>query len=204
MTEKLIYELPEDKVAKIINSIPSNWRWVDGFLIAPKKLYEEGKIAENTRLKISRFYSIKPTIIGYNDAPFEEEAERKEGLIAPKLTDILLKGKLFSSIHFDEAGFETAEYNIDTVKELAIGFIQKGYKGWIRGYSGYRNNNKYDNPEKLCISNSHTEESFDNPAMPPHIELEWDKEYGGKRENLSKIINTIEKFGLKELQLQEA
>ena len=207
MAEKIIYELPEDnieKITKCINAIPSDWNWVDGFLIAPKKLYEQGKIAENTRLNIGRFYSIKPTIIGYNDAPFGKEEARTKGLIAPKLTDIILKGKLYSSVHFDEAAFETSEYNMDTVKELAIGFIEKGYKGRIEAYSGYRNNNKYDNPETLGISTSYTEKSFHSLAMPAHIELEWDKEHGGKKENLSKIIKTIEELGLKELKLQEA
>ena len=207
MAEKLIYELPEDnieKIAKCINAIPSNWSWVDGCLTAPKKLYEQGKIAENTRLNISRFYSIKPTIIGYNDAPFGEKAARKEGLIAPKLIDIILKGKLYSSIDFYEAAFETSECNMDTVKELAIGFIEKGYNGVILAYSGYNDNNKYDNPERFGISTSHTEESFHSPAMPAHIKLTWDKEHGGKKENLKEIIKTIEKLGLKELKLQEA
>ena len=74
MASKIVYELPEDnkKVSDIVGVIPADWCWIDGRLTAPKQLYRELRVAKNTRLKISRFYSIKPSIIGSDDVAFED------------------------------------------------------------------------------------------------------------------------------------
>lgn len=206
MKNEIIYELPEEKggLIEIIDSIPSNWSWIDGGLTPTKQLYGIDKIAKNTRLRISRWYSIKPTIIGVDNVPFEEERglrERKEFVI-PDLFGALCEGKLFSSVHFDEAGFETPEISIGIVKKFVRYFLELGYKGWISAYSGYRNNHKYDNPERFHFSHYHQGTSVFGPELPPHISLEWEEEYSGKKENLSQIIKKISSLNLKEIKLK--
>lgn len=187
---KLLYELPTDnrKVAVIVDAIPSDWCWIDGFLGAPRLLYEQRRVAHNTGLLISRFYSIKPTIIGVDDVPFEDIytlRERNQGLIVPQINDIVLRGKLHSSVRFDEAGFQTPQLPLSAVKELAREFILLGYKGWMSAYSAYKNNHKFDNPERVSFTHSHTPGgTITNPSpLPPHISLKWDEKFGGIREN---------------------
>ena len=201
MESKLYFELPDNpEVAiEIVKAIPSDWCWVDGGLVAPKELYERGKIAEDTELVLSRFYSIKSTIIS---------TKKSEGhLTFPvKLDEIFLEGKLPSSVYFDEAGFDKYSISIDMVKKIAVGYIQKGYKGWLRSFSGYRDNSKYDNPEDLSL-NQFPERggSFISPRpMPSHVVLAWDERHGGKRERLIPIISKLEQLGLKEFQLPKA
>lgn len=197
MTGKLSYEFPSERknVIELVRAIPSNWSWVDGYLYATKELYSSDRVAENTRLLISRFYSINPNIVGTDDVPFEEQDLRRERKPRsnPKITDIVLRHKLFSSILFDEAAFETPEISIETVKELAEGFIGMGYKGWIHSYSGYRDNNKFANPERYYFNH-------DYQGSPASVSVEWDEGNGGKKENLEGILKIIQSLSLKELK----
>ncbi len=196
--------MPQDReaVAEIINSIPPNWCWIDGNLSATRELYHSGQVAENTQLFISRFYSIKPTIIGSDNVPYEDGysmRERKEGVILPKISDIILRKKLFSSVSFDEAAFESRQISIDLVKELAEGFILLGYKGWIDAFSGYKDNSKYANPERFCLT--HAPKKCGTGVLPPNISLFWNSKFGGKRENLDRIVIRLEKLRLKQIEI---
>lgn len=200
MDRKLIYKLPidRDKVAGIIDSIPSKWSWIDGRL----HLIDEqcGPVAHNTQLSISRFYPTQPTIVGAPDVTYDPyrspsfQTAPKLNPIVPRIEDVIIEKKLFSGIIFDEAGFKTpfVEGNyvmMDTVKKLAQYFIKKGYIGWISAYSGYENNHKYDNPEVLRLSHENW-----------LIELEWDERFGGSIRNLETIIKNFEKLGLNEIK----
>lgn len=209
LVNQLLYELPEDReaVAEIVRAIPSGWRWVDGYLSAPRELYRSGKVAGNTRLVISRFYLIKPTIIGADDVPYEDEKslrKTEQGLLIPRIADVILRGKLCSSVSFDEAGFKPGEISIDAVKELAGEFIRRGYKGRLHTYSGYQNNNKYDNPETFSFTHARTGGgTIVHPRpLPPHISLEWDPRHGGKREHLESIIAELERIRVRQLWVQ--
>jgi len=206
--QKLLYELPQDRevVAEIAKAIPSDWCWVDGCLSAPRALYESGQVAQNTRLSISRYHSITPTIVGVDDVPYEDEhylRKRKQGIIS-QINEVVLKAKFFSSVSFDGAAFETRDSSIDTVRELAAEFIKRGYKGWINAYSGHNRNNKYDNPERFSFTHAHTRGGTitDPTPLPPHISLQWEPKYGGNRENLDEIIAKLEKLGLRPFEVQ--
>lgn len=201
----LIYELPEEKekVAEIVDSIPSKWCWIDGGLTAPRSLYESGRIAKNTRLFLGRFYSIKPTLIGAHDVPYGEKfMGDKDKTVTPAIRDIVLEGKLVSSVRFDTAGFETHAdgITVETVRELAAGFIRLGYKGCIQAYSGYDDNNRCDNPESFSLTHYTTIRSMFDREEPPHVRLDWDPKFCGKRENLEGMISVFSKMGLKELK----
>ncbi|MBI4451646.1 hypothetical protein HY642_06750 [Candidatus Woesearchaeota archaeon] len=190
---ELIYQLPDEKVkvAEIVSLIPEAWSWIDGKLLATRELYEQDAVAMNTQLFLSRSYLIKPTIRGSLDAPYEEQQSFTETFIEPRIIDVLLRGKLFSSIDFDTAGFEKS-LPMHTVREIAREFILKGYKGQIGAYSGHQNNNQYDNPERLHIS--HYERK---------ITLQWKREFLGSRKNLDDIIQGFRVLHFKRLQPRE-
>jgi len=208
MPGKLLYELPEKRkdLIEIVSSIPSYWSWIDGRLFATRELYNSGKIATNTRLFISRFYSIKPTIQGVHDTPYEDHPiDVIEGeIFGPKIHDVLFGGKLFSSVVFDEAAFDTPnKITMDMVKKLVEEFLRMGYMGWISAFSGFRNYNKYDNPESFNFQ--YGEREWPTPTSKftaPHISLEWNQEHFGKKENLEGILKVIKKLKLKEITLQ--
>jgi hypothetical protein len=208
MLEKIYYEMPQKKegVIEVVMAIPSSWSWVDGFLMAPKELYEQDQIALNTGLAVSRFYSIRPTIIGRDDVPYEDSLVRRKTKkdLNPSIIDIAVRRKLFSSVSFDEAAFQDHPLSMSALKKLILGLIGLGYKGWIQAYSDHKNNSKYDNPETLSFQHFGQGSSFINPAeLPPHILLTWEEKHGGKRENLDEIIRVLERLELKKIQPQE-
>jgi hypothetical protein len=193
MRETLLFELPSEPqhVAEIVDTVPSNWNWFDGYLTAPRILYEKDQIARDTVLALSRFYCIKPTIQGQEAYPFENEKSlegRRAEYRLPGILDIV-KGKQFAIVNFDEAGFETSSYiPFESVREIASHFIRLGYKGWLSVYSGYRENSKTAIPEKLDLS--HRQEK---------IKLSWDEEYDGKKENLESLLAKLKQLGVKEI-----
>jgi len=208
MLERIYYELPRKKegVVEVVKAIPSGWSWIDGYLSAPRELYEQNQIAPNTKLVISRFNSIRPTIRGADDVPYEDSRVRRETKkdLNPSIIDIAIRRKLFSSVSFDEAAFQDDPMRMSALKKLIEGFIGLGYKGWIGAYSDHQNNNKYDNPETLSFQHFGQGSSFMNPVeLPPHICLTWKEKHGGKRENLDEIIRVLEKLELKKFQPQE-
>ena len=93
MYGKLIYKLPEDisKIVKAIKTLPSDWKGISGHLIAPKELYLQNLIAENTRLRVCEEYPAGFCIVGSDDVPFEKEYDkryRNKEAIIPKFIDI--------------------------------------------------------------------------------------------------------------------
>jgi hypothetical protein len=193
---KIIYELPQEKekVAEVIACIPSNWKWVDGYLSAPRD--GSCQISENTQLLISRFYLSTPTIVGrrspsYKDWPLYRDWERESKLgLIPKLGEIFIEKKLFSSIRFDEAAFEAPPFEekqitMDDIRSLAQYFIKEGYMGWINAYSGHKNNYKYNNPERFALSHSDW-----------LIKLEYCERYSGSKKNLEGIMENFSKLGI--------
>lgn len=182
------YYLPEKEIlAELIGIIPATWCWIDGILTAGRELYEKNMIARNTRLCLSRFHDINPTIIPVYDVPFEDKNDKKEKPKTPNFPEIFLKGKLVSSVSFDEAGFESYALPFYTARDLASEFIRLGYKGWLYAYSGYRDNNKFDNPERFEISHKDGK-----------IKLQWDESNDGKRENLDVFTKKLEELKIRE------
>ena len=203
------YELPNNPivVSSVVQAIPSNWCWVDGELRAPDRLKERGRISEDSVLVISRFYGIKPTIKG------AEKFDKDSGHYLPvvragvKIKEIILDRKLPYLVSFNEAAFGTRyEITMDDVKTLAKGFIEIGYQGTLEAYRDYHDNSKYDNSARFEINQRGRKENrfFREPELPPHVKLQWDGKYGGRREHLDSIIESCERIGLARIQLQEA
>jgi len=188
---QIIYELPQEreKVVEIVKCIPSTSTWIDGYLIAPRDLYQRCQIAENTQLLISKppYQPNELTIIGADNVPYEDEhRDREKKEVYTNINDIVIKQKLFSSIKFQEAAYKTGkclpELTMDAVKELIQHFIIKGYSGWITA------TDLYDNPDRFAIK--HADRT---------IELMWGIDpHSPKRENLDIIVN-FEKLGINRL-----
>ncbi|MEK6856379.1 MAG: hypothetical protein AABX49_00030 [Nanoarchaeota archaeon] len=197
MVSRLYYELPKEKesVVEIIDSIPSDWSWMDGVLKHPEELMRQGKIAEDTILYVSRWHSIKPTIRG-RTIPGKAYGEGNK-YVEPKLIDIFLNEKFVSDVVFEEAGFGSSSgITLDTAKEIAKRFVLLGYTGFITSPRKDYDNCPSWNPERLSIWQEGNREYKD---FPPFVELKWDEKYGGRRERLNDIVENCERLGLKQL-----
>ncbi|MEK6556322.1 MAG: hypothetical protein AABZ31_13830 [Bdellovibrionota bacterium] len=194
MVYKLIYDLPRhpDHLIEIIKTLPKNWDCLDGFLLAPFPLYNQGKIAERTRLVIGVEWNSRATIIGADDVPFEQESVQREpedDLYEPNILEVLQNKKGFSSIHFDRAGLTPQKF--PEVCTLAISFLEQGYKGEL---VAYRNYEKINDQETICS------ERFSFSHITRSLELAYDPEHAGREHNILRIQHKIESYGLHERQ----
>ena len=176
------FELPKEteKVLEILEKIPENYfEFVRGYLIAPKKLYDEKRIAENTRLKIGEVDSwyMPPGIEFAEDLPFEDQKKLnppKE--FVPNILGIFTEGKLVSSVDFHQTSGDT--YIVDA-KGFINRFIKLGYKG-----------------EMHLIYMKKDVNEIDISHVDNEIKL---KSLYESRDDLEAVITQLEKLGLQEL-----
>ena len=189
----LTYKLPEDKetVARVVELIPPNWSTFSGVLRAPLAFYEKDKVAKDTQLVISRFYSVHPTIVGWkNDLPYEhwtlEKIVHTPKQCEPRLVDVLVRGKMFSSVLFDSPGYDE-DVKLDVAKEIAAGFVRRGYKGSLYGV---RRQNDYESSQAEDMMINH-------PSS--RITLEWNEGNGGSRANFAAIEKSLRELEVEKL-----
>lgn len=189
---KIIYELPKkEKLIKILKFIPTDWNSFFGTLYAPKKLYEENKIAENTRLNIYRTHGEQPIcIIGAKDAPSGEEQKYEDG-IKSNVSELICKNKLFSSVRFNQAGAEAKIISFEEINEIVRYFIGLGYEGLMLAESR-------SDPKEHKSLETFGFCHYSHLNVSPNITLEWNREYGGKKENLNQILRRMDELGVKE------
>ncbi len=165
----------------ITHSHLETWCWLDGLLIAPKSFYELGNVALRTRIVLGRFSGV--TIEGAFDYPYPKKipSQKSQAKIVPDIYSLFIKNNSPSSILFDEAGFENSPTSLGIVNHIAAGFVEKGYGGYLNLFSGYKNNDPFDNPEtmKLLLGTSLV------------LKLTWNESLGGKKTNFDFIFHHL-------------
>ncbi len=199
---ELAFELPLDlsnDVAKIVDAIPYDWKGFLGFLGATRELYAHGSIAQNTVLAFDYRGS---GIIGLEVAPFEDDlnhsTSRKE--TNPDLIGIASRNKYFAA-----AAFRLTD-NVEIfrqAKDVAVKFLQLGYKGSIMVDSAFHRGNMHENPLSFRLNHRIQEERAYCPYMPPHISISWEPKFRGNPDGLALVINAIERANLKRLQIPQ-
>jgi len=186
--EKRLFEIPDksEVMAQIIEAVPSDWSWVDGYLSAPDQLIRQGKVASNSGFALQRFHSIEPTIVG-------RESEKR---INPNFYSLIVERKLPEFIIFDEAAFETSYdgLSMEVIKSIAVAYVRYNYRGWLCFYSGYRYDDKYDNSARCSIELGRWSPSLFK------IGVEWDRRSGGE-EDVQPILSVCKGLNLQELKV---
>lgn len=172
MSKKLFFEIPNDQEvkAKLVETMPNDWTWVNGILRAPEDLVFSGQVASDTGIAIQRFHDIHPTIIG-------ERKPEGEGRLKPDLLAILVDRKLPSFIRFDEAGYNPYIVTMELAKRVAVAYLKRGYRGNLNFYKGCHDYSATDNDGRCYIAFEpwngapcmHEEEGH----QPARIRLEW-------------------------------
>ncbi len=196
MAHRRFFKIPNstEVKAQLVQAIPSNWSWVDGRLIAPEHMLTSGLALSNTGLLLSRFQS-GTKIVGV--CPAQNAPTSK-----PNLVDLLLHQRCPGFLHFEEVGYEHNEELLHEAKQLAIGFLRKGYGGELSFYRSCSRNIKHDNSARVDIrfypwngAPIMKPESGDQPAR---IQLEWNERYGGREEHLAEILEACRSLELVE------
>lgn len=193
MPGELIYQLPpfSESLAEIVQAVPATWSCVDGLLLAPPSFYENGQVARQTMLIVSPLglSHIVDDFWEYDPSTFPLEE------VSP--------GKLFSSFYFSEAGLGNQGFPFEQVRELIARMLRKGYRGEATFFSGYRNNSPFKNPERFRFTHSPERVGNSQGLFPPHLRLCWDDGYNGRRENLSSLLEIIQRMNLEVLQARQ-
>lgn len=192
MGDRLFFEIPEDPEVMVIlvRAVPSNWSWVDGGLYAPQDSIVSGAAKEDTGFAVKRFFSIRPTIVG----GYSKKGKRSK----PDLFAIMVKQKLPGFVHFEEAGFDKDEVTLETAKQIAVGFLKKGYRGCLCFYKDYYNNSKYNNPAYCDMTLEPWHGTGEEVGLQPaRMKLEWDDRYSGKEEDIATIVTVCYSLGLR-------
>jgi hypothetical protein len=196
MSGNLEYQLPESDldVARVVEAIPSRFKWVAGRIFAPQKLYEEGEIAMDICLEFASNPGEK-ILVGMHDVPFERLPEngyqQRPNFGSLNSYNLLFGRKLVSSVAFKKLGKDSGSRFNDETRILASEFLKRGYKGYITAFSG--NDDVYgSNPEVLHIQHA-------TPWQTPNITLHWYEMFGGNREGLDELIGVLEQVTFPEV-----
>ena len=189
------YMMPEpSKVSLLLRSIPKEWEWVQAILLAPKELYEQERIAENTRICIRNgCWSIE----GRRERSYEDELEHptipRKG-IRHSAHHILFKGAFCSSL---EVQMSPPTGRLRTT--LAT-LIEHGYKGTVVAISGY-DSEIGETKEEFNIFYESALNNMD------YVEIRWnsakdsDGRPHGLRDNVQPLLGLCRSLGLKRLVL---
>ncbi len=198
MKSNLFFEIPDNQevMAKLVEAVPSDWAWLDGGLRALNTLISSGEVEENTGFALERFHTIRPTIVGSYD---QSNGKRR----IPNLFAIMVEQKLPGFINFNEAGYESRIITLDLAKQIAAGFLRKGYRGSLHFFKDCYNNNKYDNSARceLIFSPWRAPRGWSEEAgpQPARVMLEWESRYGGgEEEDIAPIAGVCRSLNLRE------
>ncbi len=171
-----------EHTAKILESIPKTWSYINSLLFAPKELYRTGKVAYNSRLKLSCNYLFSPLIIASLDDSFEEHdpsTPQPDYYKEPNLIGIIHEHLMPSSIEYIEAGRNPLNFEI--AKNILTPYIRMGYKGTTECILG-------DDTPRAKIEINHYTKTIDLIVYTEHR---------GQERLIEQIERTIKKLDLK-------
>lgn len=197
MEGKRFFEIPNDPevMALLVEAVPPNWRWMSGGLSPNDSLIASGRVQGDTGFTLQRFHDIHPTIVGVYD---KIERRRK----APNFYALMVEQKLPGFVLFDDAGLDCTTLPLGVAKQIAAGFIRKGYHdGCLSFWSNDHDNNMDENPARCnLVLRAWQGGSFNGEEgpQPARIRLDWKSQYGGSEEDVAPIVAVCRQLGLRE------
>lgn len=173
----IAYELPIDTGAlvAIVDSIPSNWSYLNGSLNAPRDLYTPGQVVERTNLILN-----------------EEGRISQISASGKNLNDLIIKKKSPAIISFNHAQdqMDTSGEPIAYTKQIAAHFIEWGYWGGFMAVKGNNDAQAVIDIPKHATKHGKIELCFDAPT--------------GSKEDLTSIVEVCEQLGLRKVPTSTA
>ncbi|HVE80650.1 MAG TPA: hypothetical protein VNA68_00700 [Candidatus Dormibacteraeota bacterium] len=162
MSQAYAFEIPycdAEIAARLIESVPPDWSWIDGQVDAPLKEVAEGLVAR-AGYKICRFDSIAVVTLneeGERNDFFHFSSEQRTSILMyrreAKLALVGL-GLMPLFVRFDEAGFDQQECGdmpFESAKRIASEYVCRGYLGDLFFRSDCYDNCGSYNPERCDI-----------------------------------------------------
>ncbi|MEK7073138.1 MAG: hypothetical protein AAB974_01740 [Patescibacteria group bacterium] len=202
---KLYFDLSTrtpEQIAQIISAVPEDWCWLDGTLDAPQKLIDDGLAHPDAGYVLGGFVERGFKLASLHE--YRHGRRSDEPIRRVDTLGIVTVPRLPAFVGFNEAGYrESFALPLPEVVRIAADLVRQGYLGGLSFFSGFRNNNKYDNPERARFQLVPSRELPDwsgvqitpRRELSPFLLLAWDPRHRGTREHLKPIIAACEAQG---------
>lgn len=188
----------------LVTAIPENWRFINGSLWAPDEIIASGKAAGHSGYLITRRKS-EPQLLARTN-----EGERKLSsceLNRLAARELVIEQKQPRFVDFHEAGFYPSDWPLSFCKELALAYLERGYRMGFSVVSSHKRDD-YDSwreeywlePDQWYVWQTGLEDNI----LPPAVILEWQEKYGGTWGQLEPIATVCRSLGLEELTIPVA
>ncbi len=194
MSNECFFKIPNDMdiINRLLQSIPSNWGWVEGLLVAPEEWFENGKVAQSLSYIIDDLYGVQLGVCKNNNKTKSE------------LLDFMLGKKLAHCIEFKQAGYETRMPSLEDSITVASGLLNVGYRGGLSFYSNCVNNSKSDNRARCDMRfaswNGAPLLEEESGLQPARLHCVWFDGHRGSEEDIAPIVLTCKDLGLEEYE----
>ena len=192
----LFFKIPDNQEikAKLVEAIPVNWKWVDGYLRVPQDLLDSGMAISNFGFELRRS-DLKPLLIT------TENVQESRGATLD-LFNLIVERRFPSFVSFQTAGYDEPQA-FARMRNIIAGLLRKGYCGYTSFFMNDCHHNYYDNPARCSmtfnpwrrLSTIREPKSVGN--QPARLKLEWHERYGGERRNIESIETVCRELGLR-------
>ncbi len=192
----LFFKIPDSQEikARLVEAIPLNWKWVDGFLRVPQDLLDSGMAVPNVGFELRRS-DLKPRLIT------TENIQESKGTTL-NLFNLIVERRSPSFVSFQTAGYDEPQA-FARMRTIIIGLLRKGYCGHTNFFMNDCHHNYYDNPARCSMMfnpwrrSSTIREPGSVGNQPARLKLEWNERYGGERRNIESIETVCHDLGLR-------
>lgn len=186
------FKMPEDFifVHRLILAIPNTWMGLGGSLVAPEDSSEFGRVAKNTKMMINGLHHKFSVHFSGGTKPDETELE-----------DLLIFHHQPQQIIFE--GFDDLNpEKFEAARRLIIGFLSKGYVGYLRFMLNFDRNRLDYNKARCSLQFSTWSGALfmeqEAGIQPARIKVEFDPTLGGTEEDVKPIIDACQFLDLEE------
>lgn len=154
------FQLPAGDIKAAValtQAVPPDWSWIDGQLDASLQAIVAKRVTQ-AGWKLDRFRGLQVmTLLPEGESFWRLSAEEGElSLMARREAYLQLLTNTAEPlfVNFYEAGFDEAEWGtlpLESIKQIAISYMQRGYSGDLFFYSNCYNNCGAYNPESCSL-----------------------------------------------------
>ena len=172
----------QELAARVLEATPDSWSDVSGVLEPSDQL---SRVSKETGYAFHRFdQSVRVAT--------RRDLRRLDRIVRPDPVSLLVSGVLPRFVPFDETGYGAC-WKFLIAKNLAAGFVRRGYLGWLSLNNGLKREYGHEKPAEVELRLTNWEQTVGQGSLrlprPPAVLLRWDARHGGSPEHLDPFLH---------------
>ncbi len=168
-------------VASLIEAVPDDWSDMSGWLDSA-----DPNAAWDTGYEFHRHGSGVRIVARRRFVPHDKIAE----VVRPDPAALLIEGRSPGFISFEDTGYDSSQEFL-SARSLAVGFVRRGYLGWLSINNGRRRKYADQMPVQVDFHLSPwrllVDSGVPHRTMPPAVRLSWNEDCGGAPAQLESV-----------------